>query len=115
VPRPVLVAGHLERVDAPSGQATQGRQKGQRDGHGDDHGSCRAQPQIRDERDAGDGQAQDRDHHGRAGEQHRRARRRVRHPGRVDWIATAGQLLAESGDEKQRVVNPDAQADGASP
>ena len=92
-------------------EAEQGGEQRERDRDHHRNGEPGREPHDRDERDARDREAADRDHHGDAGEQDRRARGRERATGRIVDRQAELQVLAMAGDDEQRVVDADTEPD----
>jgi hypothetical protein len=99
------------QLDPLAGEADQRREQGQRCRDGDRDDGCGADGETLDEGDTHHQHAEQRDDHGGAGEQHRPPggvegdRDRFAH--RVPRV----ELLAVAGDDEQRVVDADAEAD----
>ena len=100
-----------ELVDPRSGQPEQARQQGDGGSHGDHDGQGDRDAHRGHRREAGEEQTEDRDHDGRAGEQHGLPGGGVGSPGRVLDAHALVQMLAVAGDDEQRVVDADAEAD----
>ena len=79
--------------------------------HHHEHAERGAGREAAHEREAHQVQAQQRDDHGRAGEQHRAARGVDRGGGRVVRFQARVQAFAVAGDDEQRVVDTDAEPD----
>ena len=73
------------------------------------HGHGRARAEAADEVDAHEEEPAERDHHGRAGEEHRAAGGVEREHGRLLGIEPVVQALAVAGDDEQRVVDADTE------
>ena len=93
------------------GEAEQRGQQGEGDEDGDQHGAGRADAHDGEERDADDGEAGQRDDDGQPGEDDRGAGGAGR-PGRgLLRVHAGGQLGAVPGQDEQRVVDADGEAD----
>ena len=102
-----------EPVDPGSGEAEERRQQRDRGDHHDQHDDRDGDAAGGHERDAGDGQAEDGDDHGAAGEDHGLPGGGHRPPDRLLDRQSPREVLAVPGDEEQRVVDADAEADHA--
>ena len=103
----VLVGG-AATVDPVPREPHQRRQQGDGGEHHHQHDQGDADAAGGDERDPGDGQAQDGHDDGAAGEDDRAAGGGQGAADRVLDVAALGEVLAEAGQDEQRVVDADA-------
>ena len=99
------------RRDPVAEEADGGRQQRDRPGHDQGHGGGRGQAQPGHEGQTDEQQAQKRHHHGGAGEDHGPAGRVERSRGGVLTGQAAADPLPVAGDDEQRVVDANADAD----
>ena len=104
-------ARHPPAVDVLADQPDHRGEQRDRGEHHHGHDERGHVPELRDVRDAGDREAADRDHHRAAGEQHRLTGGRDGVAGRLLDRHAVGEVLAVAGDDEQRVVDADAEAD----
>ncbi len=100
-----------ELVDPRTGEAQQARQQGDRGGHGDGDDEGDGHAHGGDGREPGEEEAEDGDDDGAPREQHRLTRGGVRGTGGILHAHAVVQVLAVAGDDEQRVVDADAEAD----
>ena len=98
------------RIRCPD-QAEQRRQQGQRPEHGERDRDGRRDGRARQRGDADGEDAEQRDAHGDAGEQHRPAGGAARGDDRLLHAEPAAQAVARPGEDEQRVVDADPEAD----
>ncbi len=104
-------AGHMQLVDGASGESQHGGKKRQRGEEDHQHRSDAGGRKPDHVGLADQVEPEERDHYGAPGEQDGTARR---HVGRHDCVTRCAALedaLAIAGDDEQRVVDPDADAD----
>ena len=89
-----------QAVDPVAGQPQEGRQQGDRGGHHDQHDQGHRDAARRDERNARDCQAEDRDDHGATGEDDGVTCRRHRSPDGLLDGEPAGEVLPVPGDAR---------------
>ena len=99
--------GSSRRPSRPHSAGHQRQRRGRDDDDGDRGGV--AEGVVR--RQPGQLQAEQRDQHGRGGEDHRPAGRGDRAAGGLVLVEAGGEELGEPGDQQQRVVDADAEAD----
>ncbi len=111
-PEPALV-DRLRRaeLDLAAVAAEQRGQQRERAEHRGEHGQRRGNGRAVEERDAEQQHAEQRDHDGRAGEQHRAPGGVERVDGGLADVLAAPALAAEAVEDQQRVVDPDAEGD----
>jgi hypothetical protein len=102
---------HAQRVDVLPERSEQRRQECHRRGDRDQHGDRRGVAHVADERDAREDQGHQRDHHGDPREDDRAARRGGGSRDRLAHLHAVLELELVAGDDEQRVVDPDAEAD----
>ena len=102
-----------EAVDPVPRETEERRQQGDRGDHHDQHDHRDGDAGGGHERHAGDGEAEDRDDDGAAGEDDGLTGGGDGPADRLLDGQAAGEVLAVPGDEEQRVVDPDAEADHA--
>ena len=107
------VASEADAVDPLTRQAEEGRKERDRGDHHDEDDDGRGDARGGHERNAGDGETEDRDDDGAAGEDHRQPGRRHRAADRFLDRRAPSEELTVPGDEEQRVVDADAEADHA--
>ena len=101
----------MRPIDVPSRQTEQGRDQRHRGGHHHGHRNGGHESEPGDVGDAGESESCDGDHHRSARDQHRLPGGPVGQPdGLVDFHARV-EVLAMTGDDEQRVVDPDPEPD----
>ena len=111
LPLRVACLAHLARQQPTTGEAAQGGHQGQR-GRGDaDDGDRGGEAEGVVRRQPGQLQAEQRDQHGRGGEDHRATGGGDRATGGLDLVVAGPQELDEPGDQQQRVVDADTETD----
>src|SRR6202020_127311 len=100
-----------EAVDTAAGEAEGGGQQGHGGGHDDEHGDHGAERGAVDERQAEQEQAEERDDHGRSGEEHRPAGGGQGDDDRGLGRRPLVQCRPVAGHDEERVVDPDAEPD----
>ena len=103
--------GHVQAFDVAAGEAEDGREQRDRRGHHDKQGEHHGEGEAVHGRLAHQQDAEHRDDHGHAGEEHCAAS--GRHGGQRGpaGLLAVGQAAAEPGDDQQGVVDADAEAD----
>ena len=102
---------HVQALDVAAGEAEQRRQQRHRGGHDEQHGQRHGEREPVQGRQAHQQDAEHRDDDDEAGEHHGPPGRRDRADGGPSWLLPLGEVAAEPGDDEQRVVDADAEAD----
>ena len=101
----------MQALDVAAGEAEDGREQRHRRRHDDQHGEHHREGEPVHGRLSHQQDAEHRDDHGQAGEQHGAAGGGDRGPRGPSGILAVGQAAAEPRDDQQRVVDADADAD----
>ena len=102
---------HVQTLDVAAGEAEDGREQRHRRRHHDQDGEHHGEGEPVHGRLTHQQDAEHGDDHGHAGEEHGAAGGRDRGLRRPAGILAVGQAAAEPGDDQQRVVDADADAD----